>query len=61
MILAAFAIGYSLPFTVILVGLRTGFGKMKALSERAGPGGEGRGGNAVAGGGLLHAGDAVAE
>ena len=35
MILAAFAIGYSLPFAAILIGLRTGLGKMKALSERA--------------------------
>ena len=33
--LAAFAVGYSLPFAAVVVGLRTGLGKMKGASERA--------------------------
>lgn len=36
-ILASFAIGYSLPFAAILVGLSAGFGKLKDLSQRAAP------------------------
>jgi len=33
--LAVFALGYSLPFAVVIVGLRTGLEKMKAASKRA--------------------------
>lgn len=33
--LAAFAIGYSLPLAGVLVGLRAGFGKLQSISRRA--------------------------
>jgi len=34
-LLVAVAVGYGLPFAAVVVGLRTGFGKMKSASDRA--------------------------